>query len=42
VDSVLSYACTLPGRGEATLRAWMAAGETREEVLAMQDALLRR
>ena len=42
VDSVVSYACTVPGRGEATLRAWMAAGETREDVLAMQAGLLKR
>ena len=42
VDSVVSYACTVPGRGEATLRAWMAAGETREDVLAMQASLLER
>jgi len=42
VDSVISYACTVPGKGEATLRAWMTAGETREDVRAMQDALTRR
>lgn len=42
VDSVVSYTCTVPGKGEATLRAWMAAGETREEVAAMQDALQKR
>ena len=42
VDSVVSYACTVPSRGEATLRAWMAAGETREDVLAMQADLLKR
>ena len=42
VDSVLSYAAAVPGRGEAALRAWMAAGETREEVVAMQDVLQKR
>ena len=42
VDSVISYACVVPAHGEATLRAWMAAGETREEVSAMQDALRKR
>ena len=42
VDSVVSYRCQVPGKGEAVLRAWMAAGETREEVLSMQDALRKR
>jgi GH15 family glucan-1,4-alpha-glucosidase len=42
VDSVVSYACLVPGRGEAVLRGWMAAGETREEVIAMQHALQKR
>ena len=42
VDSVVGYSLTVPGRGEAVLRTWMAAGETREEVLQMQEALRRR
>lgn len=42
VDSVISYRIEVPGRSEATLRTWMAAGETREEVAGMQDALRKR
>ncbi len=42
VDSVESYRADVPGRGEARVKAWMAAGGTRDEVLAMQAALLRR
>ena len=42
VDSVVSYACLVPGRGEAILRAWMTVGETREEVTAIQNSLQQR
>ncbi len=42
VDSVIGYAITLPAKGEAALRTWMAAGKTREKVLALQDALQKR
>ncbi len=42
VDSVVGYALLLPANGEGVLRTWMAAGETLEQVTAMQTALLRR
>ena len=42
MDSVVGYSVTVPGRGEAVLRAWMTVGETREEVIALQAALLKR
>ena len=42
VDSVIGYAVTVPGRGEAVLRTWMTVGETREEVTAMQAGLLEQ
>ena len=40
VDSVIGYALTVPGKGEAILRTWMAAGETLEQVIALQQASL--
>lgn len=42
VDSVVGYTLTVPGRGEAVLRTWMAAGETLEEVTAGQRELQAR
>ena len=42
VDSVIGYSARIPGRGQAVLRAWMTVGETREEVIASQVALLGR
>ncbi len=42
VDSVIGYSARVPGHGEAVLRAWMTVGETREEVIASQAALLKR
>ena len=42
VDSVVGYALTVPGLGEGVLRGWMAVGETREQVIAMQGALRER
>jgi len=42
VDSVIGYAVTVPGNGEAILRTWMAAGESLEDVTAMQANLLKR
>ena len=41
VDSVIGYAVTVPAKGDAILRTWMAAGETLEDVTAMQVALLK-
>ena len=42
VDSVIGYSLTVPGSGEAILRTWMAAGETLEDVTAMQASLLEK
>jgi GH15 family glucan-1,4-alpha-glucosidase len=42
VDSVIGYALTVPAKGDAILRTWMAAGETREDVTEMQAALRKR
>ena len=41
VDSVIGYAATVPGNGDAIVRTWMAVGETLEDVAAMQTDLLK-
>lgn len=40
VDSVAAYHITVPAHGHETIRAWIVAGETLDEVCAAQDTLL--
>ncbi len=40
VDSVAAYQVTLPAQGARTVRAWIVAGETLEDVAAHQGTLL--
>ena len=40
VDSVASYTVTVPGNSLQTVRTWIVAGETLEDVAAKQDQLL--
>lgn len=40
VDSVAAYHVTVPAHGHETIRAWIVAGETLDEVSAAQDTLL--
>jgi len=40
VDSVAAYHVTVPAHGHETIRAWIVAGKTLDEVCADQDTLL--
>lgn len=40
VDSVAAYTVTVPAQGTQTVRAWVVAGETLEDVSAQQSTLL--